>query len=240
MTDNTALALLRDAEAYLSALHGSVARHDHLAANLGCAGCELRDKIREQLAVVPVVSPPPASRAALRDRIAAAVDEGFRLYAELEDTNLGDSITDSVLTAVLPPVDRAAILREAADELGRMDYDTDSNDYGYDTYRDAWNGGVMDGAGLLRRMAAEAQPTGQHQPRRDDAFEAWLKAQRDDHNSHGTNDHEMYDAIDALLDQYQLHADTGTPLGEHVCEGRAVGDCEHLEPAAGAEQGGEA
>lgn len=51
--------------------------------------------------------------------------------------------------------DRAAVLREAADELGRMDYDADSNDYGYDTYRDAWNGGVMDGAALLRRMADE-------------------------------------------------------------------------------------
>ncbi|MGY5048261.1 hypothetical protein ACWDE0_21915 [Streptomyces sp. 900105755] len=44
-------ALLRDAENYLSALHGSVARHDNLAANLGCAGCELRDKIRAALAV---------------------------------------------------------------------------------------------------------------------------------------------------------------------------------------------
>lgn len=73
---------------------------------------------------------------------------------------------------------------------------------------------------------AEAMPVGQ--------LLAWAN-QRDDHNSHGTNDHEMYDAIDALLDQYQLHADTGTPLGEHVCEGRAVGDCERLEPAAGAE-----
>lgn len=50
---------------------------------------------------------------------------------------------------------RAAVLREAADKLGRMDYDTDSHDYGYDTYRDAWNGGVMEGAGLLRRMADE-------------------------------------------------------------------------------------
>jgi hypothetical protein len=54
--------------------------------------------------------------------------------------------------------DRAAVLREAAEALGRMDYDTDSNDYGYDTYRDAWNGGVMDGAEELRRMAAEAGP----------------------------------------------------------------------------------
>lgn len=54
------------------------------------------------------------------------------------------------------PVDRAATFREAAEALGRMDYDTDSHDYGYDTYRDAWNGGVMDGADLLRRLAAEA------------------------------------------------------------------------------------
>ncbi|MFF8953862.1 hypothetical protein ACF09I_34450 [Streptomyces sp. NPDC014940] len=42
-------ALLRDAENYLSALHGSVARHDNLAANLGCAGCELRDKLAAEL-----------------------------------------------------------------------------------------------------------------------------------------------------------------------------------------------
>ena len=52
---------------------------------------------------------------------------------------------------------RAEALREAADALGRMDYDTDSNDYGYDTYRDAWNGGVMDGAEKLRRLADEKQ-----------------------------------------------------------------------------------
>jgi hypothetical protein len=57
---------------------------------------------------------------------------------------------------------RAEALREAADALGRMDYDTDSSDYGYDTYRDAWDGGVMDGAALLRRMAGE-------QPAQDEA-----------------------------------------------------------------------
>lgn len=39
-------------------------------------------------------------RAALRDRVAAAVDEGFRLYAELEDLSLGASITDSVMAAL--------------------------------------------------------------------------------------------------------------------------------------------
>jgi hypothetical protein len=47
-TDHASL-LLRDAASYLSALHGSVARHDNLAANYGCAGCELRDQIRAEL-----------------------------------------------------------------------------------------------------------------------------------------------------------------------------------------------
>jgi hypothetical protein len=124
MTDptETTRQLLRRAESYLSALHGSVARHDNLAANLGCAGCELRDQIQAVLAAVSSV--------------------------------------------VLPlPADRPAVLREAADELGRMDYDTDSNDYGYDTYRDAWNGGVMDGADLLRRLAAAAPQSGQPKAR---------------------------------------------------------------------------
>jgi len=58
MTDptETARALLWDAENYLSALHGSVARHDNLAANLGCAGCELRDRLAAALRVPAVVS----------------------------------------------------------------------------------------------------------------------------------------------------------------------------------------
>ena len=80
--------------------------------------------------------------------------------------------------AAAPPVsgvvDRATLLREAADELGRMDYDTDSTDYGYDTYRDAWNGGVMDAAEKLRRVAAEEQPA-----ETQDSLPAWL-AQRFD------------------------------------------------------------
>ncbi|MBK3631594.1 hypothetical protein JHN52_01185 [Streptomyces sp. MBT97] len=43
------LDLLRRAESYLSALHGSVARHDNLGENLGCAGCQLRDRLRDEL-----------------------------------------------------------------------------------------------------------------------------------------------------------------------------------------------
>jgi hypothetical protein len=85
-----------------------------------------------------------------------------------------------------------------------------------------------------------AYPAGT-QPRRGDAFEAWLKKERDDYASDRANDPAAYDALDDLLDRYRLHADTGTPLGEHVCEGQVVGDCEFLEqPAAGARQGEEA
>lgn len=119
-----------------------------------------------ELAAVSV--PPPATRA--DDRAA----EEHRL-ALSEALGLGtvapwDAIHDRVTELGLPPLDRdpvarrlgllaayrAAVLTEAADELGRMDYDTDSHDYGYDTYRDAWNGGVMDGADLLRRLADES------------------------------------------------------------------------------------
>ncbi|WP_406170218.1 hypothetical protein OIE52_39010 [Streptomyces canus] len=134
----------------------------------------LRVTQRLDAAAVPagLVAVPPTTtdRAGLRDRIAAALYERERqprdphwpdVYAS--DREVFETMADAVL-AVLPAGSedttptRAAVLREAADELGRMDYDTDSNDYGYDTYRDAWNGGVMDGADLLRRLADEAQP----------------------------------------------------------------------------------
>jgi lipopolysaccharide biosynthesis regulator YciM len=45
-----AVDLLKRTEGHLSALHGSVGRHDNLAANLACGGCELRDAIRVALA----------------------------------------------------------------------------------------------------------------------------------------------------------------------------------------------
>lgn len=76
---------------------------------------------------------------------------------------------DAAVVAVLPADQRAATLREAADALGRMDYDTDSTDYGYDTYRDAWNGGVMDAAAELRRVAGEEPHTTETPRPEDDA-----------------------------------------------------------------------
>ncbi|MFF8447901.1 hypothetical protein ACF06Q_09390 [Streptomyces leeuwenhoekii] len=109
----------------------------------------------------PAVQAPATDRAALRDRIAQALvrydwNAGLSGRDTPSEHHYGEA--DAVLAVLPPTVDQATVLREAADELGRMDYDTDSRDYGYDTYRDAWNGGVMDSAEKLRRMADEAQP----------------------------------------------------------------------------------
>ena len=53
------------------------------------------------------------------------------------------------------------------------------------------------------------------QPRRGDTVEEWLKRRRDeftDRLSHG------FFVLDRMLDDYRLHADTGTPLSEDVSE----------------------
>jgi hypothetical protein len=82
---------------------------------------------------------------------------------------------------------------------------------------------VRDTAGHLRRVADEARP--ETQARRGDAFEAWLKAQRDQFGHKGPT----WVELDNVVDRYRLHADTGTPLSEHVCEGKVAGDCGCLE-----------
>lgn len=50
---------------------------------------------------------------------------------------------------------------------------------------------------------------------RNDAVATWLKAQRDTYPVNS----EKYLALDEALDTYRLHADTGTPLDEHVSDG---------------------
>lgn len=120
-TNPIALDLLKLAEHYLSALHGSVARHDNLGLNLSCGGCALRDEIRDVLPKLAAVVPgAPATRTA--DRIAEALyahnHPGWATrYTDLDqderDTYLARA--DAVLAVLPPPVDRAAVLREAAD-----------------------------------------------------------------------------------------------------------------------------
>jgi hypothetical protein len=53
----------------------------------------------------------------------------------------------------------------------------------------------------------------QHQPRRGSDVEAWLKRERDKHDRYGDGTPDwMWCALDNLLDNYRLHADTGVPL----------------------------
>lgn len=62
-------------------------------------------------------------------------------------------------------------------------------------------------------------------PKRGDQFEDWLKQQRD----LCIGDAISYNMADGLLDQYRLHADTGTPLNQHCCTAHVLGDCACLE-----------
>lgn len=61
-------------------------------------------------------------------------------------------------------------------------------------------------------------------PRRDDHVAAWIKRARDA-RADGPSPRWDYLALDYLLDDYRLHADTGTPLDEHVCDGGQCDDC---------------
>lgn len=119
MTNPTALSLLRDTEAHLSALHVHAARHDHIGADLTCGGCLLRDRIAAalpQLAAVPSADQ-TTDRAALRDRIAEALmrwAEGNNdpQYAPIRRSETvranAYSRADAVLVVLPEPADRAA------------------------------------------------------------------------------------------------------------------------------------
>lgn len=54
-------------------------------------------------------------------------------------------------------------------------------------------------------------------PRRGDTVEAWIKRQRDSyHRKERYGEADVWYALDHLLDNYRLHADTGTNLNEEV------------------------
>jgi hypothetical protein len=186
------------------------------------------------------VLPAPPDRGAVRDLIAdllADVD-GWKWVGGFDKARSpayqGYQKRAAEVLAVLPAsIDRGASVRSSREteaelyvllrKAGEDRYDAQAL---IDRHRDE----------ALRRMADE--PPQPERPRRGDEVEAWLKAQRDGwFDDTGAEWH----ALDGLLDRYRLHADTGTPLGEHVCEGRVVGDCECLEaPAAVAQPDGEA
>ncbi|MEU2780572.1 hypothetical protein [Streptomyces sp. NPDC007110] len=121
----TAIALLRDAENYLSALHGSVARHDNLAANLGCAGCELRGVLAAALPELTAAAV-PAGPAPATDRTGLQVRVLREIIGRISGTGTDDAATEEVgaatVLAVLrglladlerpAPADRAAVIAE--------------------------------------------------------------------------------------------------------------------------------
>lgn len=84
----------------------------------------------------------------------------------------------------------------------------------------------------LRRLLAALTHSGPSYgqpplPRRGDPVEAWLRAHRDRQvDEYGRT--RGWHLLDNLLDDYRLHADTGTPLGEHVCDGGNCGDCREV------------
>ena len=64
-----------------------------------------------------------------------------------------------------------------------------------------------------------------HQARRGDEVEAWIKRCRDEYENDTSSDvYNPYEVIDWMLDDYRLHADTGTPLNEPVNEEIMRGD----------------
>jgi hypothetical protein len=185
----------------------------------------LRDEIVKALGRIKTI-PPVAHRREQADHVLAVLYREWPwLRAEAED-------------AVLPAtVDRAAVYAEVADRLA-ADAEQGAKEGFTRIYRRSAAKQVREWGEELRRVAAESAPadTGHGtMPRRGDQFEAWLKTQRDryDRTDQREESSEFWHEFDAALDLYRLHADTGTPLSEHVCEGRVVGNCECLEqPAA--------
>ena len=150
---DTARTLLRDAERYLSALHGSVARHDNLAVNLGCAGCELRDRLAAELRAEPSSAgvSPATDQTALRDRIAEAL---YPTYGQ-QDRNRSLAIADAVLSVLPASVDRADVYRLAADAvrdtIAPANWPADAISI--------WNAATNIAEHRLRRVAAETRNT---------------------------------------------------------------------------------
>jgi hypothetical protein len=81
-------------------------------------------------------------------------------------------------------------------------------------------GNCVCGAHLQAPIHTEAAPgvpvpgRDPHQARRGDEVEAWLRRQRGEFGQRTPS----WRALDYVLDDYRLHADTGTPLDQDVVE----------------------
>ncbi|MFJ3043673.1 hypothetical protein [Streptomyces tendae] len=156
--------------------------------------------------------------------------DGAALHARAEGI---DKQLAALQKQVAAPVDRAAVLRDFVRELGDRLLGCCQECNACAAIARDLAAEMAESDAELRRVADETTATETaHQPRRGDQFEAWLKTQRNSFGWQGANDRRLYDTLDGILDRYRLYADTGTPLGEHVCETKAVGDCECLEQPA--------
>jgi DNA-directed RNA polymerase subunit RPC12/RpoP len=160
------------------------------------------DPVAQRLGLVPA----PADRAAVLN---AAAQHLYTALFPAVYADMGQKAAEGVNRAVTE-------LRRLAAEAQQ-----ERSDVGTEFVRQV---DAPDEAGLAAfeaDLAAEAQQLDtERRPRRGDQFEAWLKAQRDAAADYP----EAYQATDGLLDLYRLHADTGTPLDQHACEGQHC-DC---------------
>jgi hypothetical protein len=68
-------------------------------------------------------------------------------------------------------------------------------------------------------MMENNQPPGRHSARRDDDVDRWLKRWRDVQGDPAEHAYDpFWGLLDQMLDDYRLHADTGTPLDAEVSE----------------------
>ncbi|MER5678654.1 hypothetical protein ABT081_17105 [Streptomyces sp. NPDC002238] len=117
-----AVVLLSDTESYLSALHGAVARHDHLGADLTCGGCTLRDRITAAQRVLgtttgqPATAPWPPTGDQRPDHGLYTLLRRVGLTPEAAQQEI-DTYTQTILArqTPAPAVDRATVLNERAD-----------------------------------------------------------------------------------------------------------------------------
>lgn len=194
----------------------------------------------------------PADRAALRERIAEALldhlsrtadigpgrNDQLAFMPEIDDPERL-RIADAVLAVLPAPADRAKSTAPLAANLPLVKGHCPAcngaslflGEGGYVTCSRIDCPEPDAASTVLERRVADEAPQPETRPQRGDAFEQWLKAQRDGWGPKSP----PWNVLDDALDLYRLHADTGTPLGEHVCEGRAAGDCDCLEqPVLGA------
>ncbi|MGW2048628.1 hypothetical protein ACWCPF_26105 [Streptomyces sp. NPDC001858] len=155
--------------------------------------------------------------------VAEDVAESLRKDHEFErSTGALDVMTELRRLAAEQPTETQASTADkaAAQGMSPAEYRAASHRSAVEQIRTAAQG--LYATAAIRVMAAlDAEQPDTLTPRRGDPVEAWLKARR----KYTTTWHDWH-TLDDLLDAYRLHADTGTPLGKHVCEGDG---CDHQE-----------